>query len=77
MSFRPTQERHADPRAPHGQRVMAALATAQFRTLTMQQLRLVAGLTTEQVLRVLDPAIAAGNVRALGDQRYQLAQEVT
>ena len=72
MSFRPTQERHADPRAPHGQRVMAALSTAQFQTMTMQQLRLVTGLDSAQVLRALDPMLTTGTVRALGDLRYQL-----
>ena len=74
MTFRPTQERHADPRAPHGERVMAALATAQFHTLTLPKLRLVTGLDDAQLLRTLDPLIGRGVVRALGDLRYQLTQ---
>lgn len=74
MTYRAREERHADPRAPHAQRVMQALANAQFCTMTMQQLRLVTGLSTEQVLRVLDGQISSGAVRALGDMRYQLKQ---
>jgi DNA-binding IclR family transcriptional regulator len=69
------EERHADPRAPHGQRVMAALSTARDQTMTLQQLRLVTGLDTAQVLRVLDPMVSAGTVRPLGDLRYQITQE--
>jgi DNA-binding IclR family transcriptional regulator len=75
MTYRAREERHADPRAPHGQRVMQALANAQFHTMTLAQLRLVTGLTTEQVLRVLDPMIEHGMVRALGDTKYQITQE--
>jgi hypothetical protein len=75
MTWRAREERHADPRAPHGQRVMQALADAQGHTMTLQQLRLVSGLTTEQVLRVLDAQIEAGSVRALGDLKYQVRQE--
>lgn len=74
MRFRPTQERQADPRAPHGERVMAALATAQFNSLTLAKLRLVTGLTTEQLLRTLDPLISAGSVQPMGDERYRLKQ---
>jgi hypothetical protein len=70
MRFRPTQERQADPRAPHGQRAMAALATAQLNTMTMQQLRLVTGLDSAQLMRVLDPLVGAGTVQPLGDLRY-------
>ena len=75
MTYRAREERHADPRAPHGQRVMQALANAQFHTMTLQQLRLVTGLDSQQVLRVLDAQIGSGAVRALGDQRFQLMQE--
>lgn len=74
MTWRAREERHADPRAPHGQRVMSALMQAQGQTMTLAQLRLVAGLTTEQVLRVLDPLVSEGTVVPLGDLRYQLKQ---
>lgn len=72
MTWRAREERHADPRAPHAQRVMQALANAQGHTMTLQQLRLVTGLSTEQVLRVLDSLVSTGTVRPLGDLRYQL-----
>lgn len=54
---------------------MSALMQAQGQTMTLAQLRLVAGLTTEQVLRVLDPLVGEGTVVPLGDLRYQLKQE--
>lgn len=72
MTYRAREERQAAPRAPHGQRVMQALANAQGHTMTLAQLRLVTGLDTQQALRVLDAQISSGAVRALGDQRFQL-----
>lgn len=75
MTYRAREERHAAPRAPHGQRVMSALMQAQGQVMTLAQLRLVTGLDSQQVLRVLDAQIASGAVRALGDQRFQLMQE--
>jgi DNA-binding IclR family transcriptional regulator len=74
MTWRAREERHADPRAPHGQRVMSALMQAQGQTMTLAQLKLVAGMDAAQVLRALDPLVAGGTVVPLGDLRYQLRQ---
>jgi hypothetical protein len=77
MTWRAREERHADPRAPHGQRVMQALADAQGHTLNIAQLRLVTGLDTQQVYRAMAPMIEAGSVVDMGSLRFQLRNDNT
>lgn len=68
--YRP-EERQADPRPPQAERVMQALMQAPGNELTLRNIQMLAGLTAEQVLRVLDRLVTDGTVRPLGDLRYR------